>query len=132
MNIWVTLGVITAGIVFLIDYLLRRKKWKDNTKEEKISLIINMASISPYLFLSAVGMLWGIAGNSPESAFGNVLYDITLVMAGIFFIIAIVAIIGTFILRKLRKTKASIWINVIAFAYIVIVLLVNYLVGVLL
>ena len=91
-----------------------------------------MASISPYWFLSALGMLWGIAGDSPESAFGNVLYDITLVMAGIFFIIAIVAIIGTFILRKLGKTKASIWINVIAFAYIVIVLFVNYLVGVLL
>ena len=77
-------------------------------------------------------MLWGIVEYVPETAFGNVLYDVTLIMAGIYFIIAFVAVILTFILRKLGKAKASIWVNIIAFAYILVVFLVNFLAGVLL
>ena len=50
MNIWVTITLIAAAIVFAIDYLLRRKKWEDNSKEEKISLAVNMFSVGPYLF----------------------------------------------------------------------------------
>lgn len=129
MNIWVTITLIAAGIVFALDYLLRRKKWEDNSKEEKISLAVNMFSIGPYLFLSALGMLWGLASDSPETAFGEVLYDMTLTLAGIYFIIAIIAVIGSFIFRKIKKIKVSIWINVIAFVYIVVVLIVNSLVG---
>ena len=118
-----------AGIVFGLDYLLRRKKWNDNSKEEKISLLVNMFSVGPYIFLSALGMLWGIASSSPETAFGEVIYNATLAMGGVFFAIAIVAVILSFILRKKEKFKASIWINVIALAYIVVVLAVNALVG---
>ena len=132
MNIWLIIGLIMAGVVFLLDYLLRRKKWNDNTKQEKISLVISMVSIVVYMFFSALGMLWGIVEYVPETAFGNVLYDVTLIMAGIYFIIAFVAVILTFILRKLGKAKASIWVNIIAFAYILVVFLVNFLAGVLL
>ena len=118
-----------AGIVFGLDYLFRRKKWNDNTKQEKISLLINMFSVGPYIFLSALGMLWGIVSGSAETAFGETLNDATLVMAGVFFIVAIVAVIMSFILRKIGKIKASIWINVIALLYIVAVFGVNYLAG---
>ena len=129
MNIWVTITLIAAAIVFAIDYLLRRKKWEENSKEEKISLAVNMFSVGPYLFLSAIGMLWGIASSSPETALGETLFDVTLILAGIYFIVAIVAVIGSIIFRKIRKIKVSIWINVIAFIYIVVVLTVNFLVG---
>ena len=129
MNIWVTITLIAAAIVFAIDYLLRRKKWEDNSKEEKISLAVNMFSVGPYLFLSAIGMLWGIASGGPETALGETLFDVTLTLAGIYFIVAIVAVIGSIIFRKIRKIKVSIWINVIAFIYIVVVLTVNFLVG---
>lgn len=132
MNPWIVIAVIAAGIVFLIDYVLRRKKWKDNTKAEKTSLIVHMVSIGLYCFLSALGMLWGIAGNTPETAFGDVLYEATLMLAGVYFIVAIIATVGSFILRKTGKTKASIWINIIALAYGVVVMLVNYLAGILL
>ena len=108
---------------------IEKEKWKDNTKLEKISLMIHMISIIPYLFLSVLGMLWGIAGNSPETDFGNMIYDATLTLAGLYFVIAIIAAIATFVLRKIGKTKASIWINIIAFAYIAIILFVNYLAG---
>ena len=129
MNPWVMIMFVMAGIVFGLDYLFRRKKWNDNTKQEKISLLINMFSVGPYIFLSALGMLWGIVSGSAETAFGETLNDATLVMAGVFFIVAIVAVIMSFILRKIGKIKASIWINVIALLYIVAVFGVNYLAG---
>ena len=129
MNPWVIILLVMAGIVFGLDYLFRRKKWKDNSKEEKISLIVNMFSVGIYIFLSVVGILWGIASDSPETAFGEALYDATLMMGGTYFIVAIVAVIASFILRIIGKLKASIWTNVIALLYIVVVLVVNSLVG---
>ena len=132
MNPCIMLTLVFAGIVFGIDYLLRKKKWKNNTKGEKISLLINMFSVGPYAFLSAVGLLWGIASNSPETALGEVIYDVTLTMGSIYFVIAIAAVIVSLILRKYGKTKASIWVNAISLAYIVIVLFANHLAGLLL
>ena len=129
MNPWVTILFVMAGAVVGLDYLLRRKKWKANSKEEKISLIVNMCSVGPYIFLSVLGMLWGIVAYSPETAFGEILYDATLMLGGIYFIVAIAAVILSFVLRKIGKVKASIWTNVIALAYIAAVLTVNYLVG---
>jgi hypothetical protein len=129
MHIWISLVFVMAGIVFGIDYLLRRKKWKENTKLEKASLIVNMFSVGPYIFLSVLGMLWGIASSSPETAFGQLLYDATLMMGGVYFIIAIAAVILSFVLRAKGKVKASIWIHIIAFLYIVAVLGANTLVG---
>ena len=129
MNPWVIILLVMAVVVFGLDYLFRRKKWKDNTTVEKISLIINMLSVAPHIFLSALGMLWGITGSGAETAFGNVLYDATLMLGGIYFIVAIAAVILSFVFRKIGKIKASIWINVIAFAYIVVVLSVNSLAG---
>lgn len=129
MNPWVIILFVTAGVVFGLDYLFRRKKWKDNSQEEKISLIVNMFSVGPYVFLSALGMLWGITSNSPETAFGEVLYDATLMMGGVYFIVAAAAVIFSFVFRKRGKIKASIWTNVIAFAYIAVVLTVNYFAG---
>ena len=129
MNPWILILLVLAGVMFGLDYLVRRKKWSANSKLEKISLLINMFSVGIYIFLSALGALWGIASGGPETAFGNVLYDVTLVMAGLFFIVALAAVIGSLILRKKGLTKASIWINVIALAYMIAVFLVNYLAG---
>ena len=126
MNPWVIILFVMASIVFGLDYLFRRTKWKDNSKDEKISLLVNMFSVGPYIFLSALGMLWGITSNSPETAFGEVLYDVTLMVGGVYFIVAAAAaVILSFLFRKRGKIKASIWTNVIAFAYIAVVLTVN-------
>ena len=129
MNIWITILLVAAGIVFGLDYLLRRKAWKNNSKEEKISLLVNMFSVGPYLFLSAAGMLWGIVPGSPETAFGETLYDVTLMMGGTFFVVAAVVAILSLVFRKKGMLKVSIWINVVALAYIAIVLTVNSLAG---
>ena len=129
MNPWVIMLFVMACVVFGLDYFVRRRKWKNNSKEEKISLIVNMFSVGPYIFLSILGMLWGIVPGSPETALGETLYDSTLMMGGIYFIVAIAAVILSFIFRKIGKAKASIWTNVIAFMYIAVVLAVNCLAG---
>ena len=129
MQIWIILLLLAASVVFGLDYLLRRKAWKDNSQKEKISLLVNMFSVGPYIFLSALGALWGIVPGGPETAFGEVLYDATLIMGGIYFIIAAVAVILSLVFRKKGKLKASIWINVIALVYIATVFAVNSLAG---
>ena len=129
MNPWVIILFVMACVVFGLDYFVRRRKWKDNSKEEKISLIVNMFSVGPYIFLSILGMLWGIVPGSPETALGETLYDTTLMMGGIYFIVAIAAVILSYIFRKIGKAKASIWTNVVAFMYIAVVLAVNCLAG---
>ena len=129
MNPWLIIAVIGAGIVFLLDYLLRRKKWTDNTKTERTSLIVHMVSVPVYIFLSIFGMLWGIVAYSPDTAFGEVLYDVTLTMGGFYWMIAAAAAIGSFVFRKIGKPKASIWINVIAFAYMAVLLGANSIAG---
>ena len=129
MNPWLIILFVTAGTVFGLDYLFRRKKWKNNSREEKISLIVNMFSVGPYIFLSVLGMLWGIVAYSPETAFGEILYDATLMLGGIYFIVAIAAVILSFVLRKINKARASIWVNVIALLYIVLMFAINSLAG---
>ena len=125
MNPWIIILLVTAAIVFILDYLFRRKKWKFNSKQEKISLLVNMFSVGPYIFLSAFGLRWGIVAGSPETVFGLILYKTTLMMGATFFAVAAVAVIMSLVFRKKGKIKASIWINVIAFVYIALVLAVN-------
>ena len=126
---WIIILFAAAGIVFVIDFLFRRKKWNDNSKEEKTSLIVNMFSVGPYVFLSVLGALWGIVPGSPKTCFGKNVYDATLMMGGIYFLVAIAAVVLSFVFRKNGKVKASIWTNVIAMLYIAIVLTVNHLAG---
>ena len=97
--------------------------------QQKISLIVHMLSVGPYVFLSVLGMLWGIASGSPETAFGELLNNVTLFMAGIYYIVAIAAVILSFVFRKKGKVKASIWVNIIALLYIVVVLGLNTIAG---
>ena len=126
---WIIILFIAAFVVFAIDYLIRRKKWKENSKEEKISLLVNMFSVGPYIFLSFLALLWGIVPGNPESAFGKILYEATLTIGSFYFVVAIAAVILSFVFRKKGKTKASTLVNVIALLYIAAVLAINSLAG---
>lgn len=129
MNPWIIIVFVLAAIIFGIDYLLRRKKWKDNVRGEKISLLVNMFTAGPYVFLSMLGLLWGIVAGNPQSAFAEMIYEATLVMSGIYYLVAIAAVIMSLVFRKKGKIKASIWVNVAALMYIAVVLAVNSLAG---
>ena len=127
MNPWIIILLLGAVVVFLLDFIFRRKKWKGNTKSEKVSLLINMIFVGIYIFASALGMLWGITGSSADTAFGEGLYNVTIAMLGFNWLIALVATIGSFILRKRGKIKASILINVIGLGYMIILFVISYL-----
>jgi hypothetical protein len=129
MHIWIIILFATAAGMFGLDYLFRRKKWADNSKAEKISLLVNMLSVAPYIYLSMVGMLWGIVTYAPETSLGEIIYDVTLRMASIYFIIAAVAVILSFVLRIKDKNKASVGTNIIALLYIVVILALNLFAG---
>ena len=88
-----------------------------------------MFSVEPYIFLSALGMLWGIVAYNPETVFGKMIYDVTLMMGTTYFIVAFIIVILSLFLRKKGKVKASIWLNVVALLYILIVLTLNSFVG---
>ena len=105
MNPWIIILIVMAGIVFGLDRLIRRKKWKDDSTAEKISLIVNMLCVGPYAFLSVLGLLWGIVPGSPETPFGEALYKVTLTLGSIYFIVAFAAIILSFVFRKKEKQK---------------------------
>ena len=129
MHIWIIILFATAAGMFGLDYLFRRKKWADNSKAEKISLLVNMLSVAPYIYLSMVGMLWGIVTYAPETSLGEIIYDVTLRMASIYFIIAVIAVILSFALRIKDKNKASVGTNIIALLYIVVILALNLFAG---
>ena len=129
MNPWLIIGLIGAGIVFGLDYIVRRKKWDYNTEAERKSLLLNMISVSVYAFSSVAGILWGITGSNAVTPFGAMLYEVTLIMAGFIWLVTVVATLGSIILRKKGKTKESIWINILALIYIVVSLGVNALTG---
>ena len=131
MNPWIIILLIGALVLFLLDYAFRRKRWKENTKPEKISLILNMFFVGVYAFASILGVFVGITGSGAETAFGQLLYDVTLLMLGFNFVVALVATIGSLILRKKGKVKASIWINIIGMGYMLILFLINSLTGLL-
>jgi len=131
MNPWIIILLVGAVIVFLLDFIFRRKKWKSNSKTEKVSLLINMVFVGIYLFASGLGLLWGITGSGADTALGQTLYDVTLVMLGLNWVVALVATIGSFILRKKGKIKASIRINVIGLGYMVILFAISCLTDIL-
>ena len=86
-----------------------------------------MIFVGIYIFASVLGLFWGIVGGGADTAFGQVLYDVTLAMLGFNWLIALIATIGSFILRKKGKIKASILINVIGLGYMIILFVINYL-----
>ena len=127
MNPWIIILLLGAVIVFLLDFIFRRKKWKGNTRTEKVSLLLNMVFVGIYIFASILGLLWGITGSGADTAFGQTIYDVTLTMLGFNWVIALVATIGSFILRKKGKIKASIMINVIGLGYMIVLFVISYL-----
>lgn len=129
MNPWILILLAMAGLVFCLDRLIRRKIWKDNSRAEKLSLLVNMFSVGPHAFFSMLGLLWGIVPLTPKTQFGVILYDVTLTLGEVYFAVALAAVMMSFVFRIKGKAKAGIWVNVIAFLYISTVLAVNSLAG---
>ena len=110
MNPWIAIGLFLALVYYLIDLIVRRKKWSNNTKEEKISLVLGMAILSVYAFCSALGMLIGIVGGG-GSVLSEFIHQATIAVGAVIWLLSLVSALGSIILRKKGKARASIMIH---------------------
>lgn len=128
MIVWIIPTLIFAGIILLIDFIVRRKKWSQNTKTEKIGLILTVVAAFPYIFCSIYGILFGIVGAQGTSAVMAALHNIVeLCGKGIVFV-SFAAVIASLVLRKLGKAAASNWSLGIGLIYCAVITGVSFLV----
>lgn len=126
--IWLLPSAIYAGIVFLIDYVLRRKKWKENTRIEKQSLLMSAAASFPYTFCSAFGLLMGITANDYENEILDLIQNILLMGGNFIWLVCLLVTIASLILRKKGKEVLSKKVHYIALFYIAFILILYFII----
>ena len=128
MIIWSVPTLIFAGVVLLIDFLLRRKKWSENTKSEKIGLVLTLGVSFPYIFCSAYGLLFGILGPQGTSSLMVTLHEIVVLGGQGIAWVCLAATIASLVLRRQGKAVASNWSLVIGLLYCAVITGVSFLV----
>ena len=126
--IWSVPALVFTGIVCLIDFILRRKKWNENTKSEKNSLILTLVVSAPYLICSAYGMFLGIVGPGGSSPFRLALYEVVLFAGMATWIVCLLATVASIVLRKMGRIKACNRSLVIGLVYCAVMFAVSLLV----
>lgn len=122
--IWMVPALFYAAVVFLLDFLVRRKRWKENTKQQKTSLILTLVFAFPFVFLSFLGLFMGIEGTSSTNPVAVFLNKAAITGGLAIWAVCLGATIASVILRKKGKDKASITVQVAAFIYCMLVLVV--------
>ena len=107
MLIWCVPTLFFAGIVFLLDFIVRRKKWNENSKEEKKGLLLTLLVSFPYIFCSIYGWLLGIVGPRGSSPFMVLLHEAALAAGTGTVFVCIAATLASLILRKRGNAVAS-------------------------
>ena len=128
MIIWIVPTLIFAGVVLLIDFIARRKKWRENTKTEKIGLVLTLLVSFPYIFCSIYGSLFGIVGPQGTSSLMNALHEIVVLGGKGIGVICLAAAIVSLVLRKRDKATASNWSLLIGLLYCAVITGVSFLV----
>ena len=118
MEIWLLLIALAAALMFGIDFLLRRKRWKKNTREEKQSLLVSLACLPAYVFLSVLGMLLGIAAPTAETVYGGLLFDMAVMTGRFIWVVSIAAFVLGLVLRKRGNPRGSKLAQLAAMGYI--------------
>ena len=128
MIIWIVPTLFFAGIVLLIDFITRRKKWHENSKTEKIGLILTLLVSFPYIFCSAYGSLFGIVGPQGASSLMATLHEIVVLGGQGIVFVCLAATIASLVLRKMGKALASNWSLMIGLLYCAVITGVSFLV----
>ena len=128
MSAWIGVCLFFTGIVVLIDYILRRKKWSENSRSEKNGLALTLLASFPFILCSAYGILLGIVGPSGKSSFMIGLYNVVLIAGKATFLVCLGVTIASLVLRKIGKARAANWALVMGLCYCVVFLGVSFLV----
>ena len=107
MIIWIVPTLIFAGVVLLIDFIARKKKWNENTKSEKIGLILTLLVSFPYIFCSIYGSLFGIVGAQGASSLMIALHEIVVLGGKGIVFVCLAATFASLVLRRRGKAAAS-------------------------
>ena len=121
MIIWSVPTLIFAGVVLLFDFILRRKKWNENTKTEKIGLILTLLVSFPYIFCSIYGSLFGIVGAQGTSSLMIALHEIVVLGGKGVVFVCLAAAIASLVLRRLGRAVESNWSLVIGLLYCAVI-----------
>ena len=128
MIIWIVPTLFFAGIVLLIDFIARRKKWHENSKTEKIGLILTLLVSFPYIFCSIYGALFGIVGPRGSTSLMIALHEIAVLGGTGIAWVCLAATIASLILRKRGKAAASNLALLIGLLYCAVITGVSFLV----
>ena len=128
MIVWSIPTLAFAGIILLVDFIARRKKWGENTKTEKIGLILTLLVSFPYIFCSIYGVLFDIVGAKGTSALMITLYEIVVLGGKGIVFVCLAATIASLVLRRLGKAAASNWSLVIGLLYCAVITGMSFLV----
>ena len=107
MLIWSVPTLCLAAVVLLIDYIVRRKKWSENTKSEKTGLILTLVVSFPYIFCSIYGRLMGIVGPRGKGPVTEFLHEVLLAAGQGAIFVCIAALVASLVLRRQGKAVAS-------------------------
>ena len=128
MIVWSIPTLAFAGIILLVDFIARRKKWDENTKTEKIGLILTLLVSFPYIFCSIYGVLFDIVGAKGTSALMIALYEIVVLGGKGIVFVCLAATVASLVLRRLGKAAASNWSLVIGLLYCAVITGMSFLV----
>ena len=127
--IWLVPSLLGAGIVLLIDFIVRRKKWKENTKTEKIGLILTVLFSFPYIFGSVYGVLLGILGTYSESPVEELINKVIVYGGKAIGPVCLTATIASLVLRKIGRSNVANRSLIIGFAYCMLIIGASYILG---
>ena len=128
MIIWIVPTLFFAGVILLIDFIARRKKWHENTKSEKTGLVLTLLVSFPYVFCSIYGSLIGIVGPQGESSLMIALHEI-VVLGGVGIVfVCFAATVASLVFRGRGKAAASNWSLLIGLLYCAVITGMSFLV----
>ena len=128
MIIWIVPTLFFAGVVLLVDFIARRKKWHENSKTEKNGLILTLLVSFPYIFCSIYGALFGILGPRGTTSLMITLHEIVVLGGQGIVFVCLAATIASLVFRKMGKALASNWSLMIGLFYCAVITGVSFLV----
>lgn len=113
-------AIVMIIVFFGLDYLIRRTGWKKNTKDERVSLIINFVTIPVYYFMASAGILFAMVGTTAETKVGTFLFELSTILSAFTWLIVLLVSIVSIVLRKQGRTRASKWVHMGSLIYIML------------
>lgn len=126
MFMWILLIISYLVILGLVDYLIRKKHWRDNSLEEKRSLLVYFGCGIVYLVFSMIGVFVGISGEPYESGVGIALFNIAAYMSMATPAVCAIVSVLNIMLRKKNEFSKSNRIHLLAIIYILVSLLLSF------